>query len=147
MFLISCSNKGKTGGGNGETAEIGNFPPPVGDYKDSSLGSSYSGEDMSITKVSKVDENTTKIKGYSKSSNGAYGGFEFNISKWKKTTKDAKITKVEAVDPINANTDSMNENITIVYDYTSSTLSITFGSKNVVTGNTDKSLFNGVKQP
>ena len=103
---------------------------------------------MSITKVSKVDENTTKIKGYSKpSGGGAYSGFEFNISKWKKTTKDGKITKVEAVDPINANTDNMHENITILYDYTSSTLSITFESKNVVTGNTNNCLFNGIKQP
>ncbi|WP_302367765.1 hypothetical protein, partial [Brachyspira aalborgi] len=79
-------------GGETETTEEGNFYPPFGDYKYREIGYSSSGEDLTITKVSKVDENTTKIKGHANSYGGAKR-FDFDISKWKKTIKDGKDIK------------------------------------------------------
>ena len=54
--------------------------------------------------------------------------FSFDISKWKKTTKDGKNIKLESVDATDANGWG-SENISIVYYYDSSTLEITFKSK------------------
>ena len=130
-----------TGGGT-ETTETGNFPPPFGDYKYSEVGySSSSGEDLTITKVSKVDENTTRIKGHANSDGGAKR-FDFDISKWKKTIKDGKDIKSEA-EAINTN---INDNgyiyISIVYYYDSSTLEITLKSSSG-----KDFLFKGTKQP
>ncbi|WP_288624680.1 hypothetical protein [uncultured Brachyspira sp.] len=120
----------ETGGGSGtgggtETTEEGNFYPPFGDYKYREIGYSSSGEDLTITKVSKVDENTTKIKGHANSYGGAKR-FDFDISKWKKTIKDGKDIKSEAIE-IKDN-DNGYKDISIVYYYDSSTLEITFKS-------------------
>ena len=119
-----------TGGGSGtgggtETTEEGNFYPPFGDYKYREIGYSSSGEDLTITKVSKVDENTTKIKGHANSYGGAKR-FDFDISKWKKTIKDGKDIKSEAIE-IKDN-DNGYKDISIVYYYDSSTLEITLKS-------------------
>ena len=131
---------GSTGTGGGtETTEEGNFYPPFGDYKYREIGYSSSGEDLTITKVSKVDENTTKIKGHANSYGGAKR-FDFDISKWKKTIKDGKDIKSEAIE-IKDN-DNGYKDISIVYYYDSSTLEITFKSNS----GTDF-LFKGTKQP
>ena len=119
----------ETGGGSGtgggtETTEEGNFYPPFGDYKYREIGYSSSGEDLTITKVSKVDENTTKIKGHANSYGGAKR-FDFDISKWKKTIKDGKDIKSEAVNIVIV---PDLTDISIVYYYDSSTLEITFKS-------------------
>ena len=127
-----------TGGGT-ETTEEGNFYPPFGDYKYREIGYSSSGEDLTITKVSKVDENTTKIKGHANSYGGAKR-FDFDISKWKKTIKDGKDIKSEAIE-IKDN-DNDYKDISIVYYYDSSTLEITLKSNY----ETDF-LFKGTKQP
>ena len=132
---------GSTGTGGGtETTEEGNFYPPFGDYKYREIGYSSSGEDLTITKVSKVDENTTKIKGHANSYGGAKR-FDFDISKWKKTIKDGKDIKSEAVN-INIVVEPGLTDISIVYYYDSSTLEITFKSNS----GTDF-LFKGTKQP
>ena len=134
-----------TGGGSGtgggtETTEEGNFYPPFGDYKDRKIGySTSSGEDLTITKVSKVSENTTKIKGYAANSDGGARRFDFNISKWKKTIKDGKDIKSEA---FNIVVEPDLTDISIVYYYDSSTLEITF---KINYGN--DYLFKGTKQP
>ncbi|CCY75169.1 unknown [Brachyspira sp. CAG:700] len=94
---------------------------------------------MTITKVSKVDENTTKIKGHANSYGGAKR-FDFDISKWKKTIKDGKDIKSEAIE-IKDN-DNGYKDISIVYYYDSSTLEITLKSNY----GTDF-LFKGTKQP
>ena len=97
---------------------------------------------MNITKVSKVSENTTKIKGYAaNSSDGGAKRFDFNISKWKKTIKDGKDIKSEAV-TIVVEPGSDLTDISIVYYYDSSTLEITF---KINYGN--DYLFKGTKQP
>ena len=128
-----------TGGGT-ETTEEGNFYPPFGDYKDGKIGyATSSGEDLGITKVSKVDENTTKIKGHANSYGGARR-FDFDISKWKKTIKDGKDIKSEAIE-IKDN-DNGYKDISIVYYYDSSTLEITLKSNYG-----DDYLFKGTKQP
>ena len=125
-----------TGGGSGtgggtETTEEGNFYPPFGDYKDRKIGySTSSGEDLTITKVSKVSENTTKIKGYAANSDGGARRFDFNISKWKKTIKDGKDIKSEAI--VEKDNDNGYKYISIVYYYDSSTLEITFKSDDSV---------------
>ena len=134
-----------TGGGSGtgggtETTEEGNFYPPFGNYKDGKIGyATSSGEDLSITKVSKVSENTTKIKGYAARSDGAAKRFNFDISKWKKTIKDGKDIKSEAVNIV---VEPDFTDISIVYYYDSSTLEITF---KINYGN--DYLFKGTKQP
>ena len=136
--MVSCSNEGKTGGGNGETTEIGNFPPPIATYRNPQL-SEYRDSDTTITTAG----GKTKIKGMAKRFEGGdvrAQNFEFEVSKWKKTTKDGKTTL-----------ESVAGNITnLVYDYTDAviiyysdtqTLKITF--KN----GTDECSFNGTKQP
>ena len=52
-------------------------------------------------------------------------GFGFDISKWKKTIKDGKDSKYEAVDIV-VETGYNFTDISIVYYYDSSTLEITF---------------------
>ena len=70
--------------------------------------------------------------------------FSFDISKWKKTTKDGKDIKLESVDATDANGWG-SENISIVYYYDSSTLEITFKSK--TKSGVDDCLFKGKKYP
>ena len=128
-----------TGGGT-ETTEIGNFPPPNGTvYRDDWINKNFSSGDND-TKVSKLDENTTRITGLSRNKKDSGQRFCFDISKWKKTSKDGKDIKLESVDATDAN-DWGSQNISIVYYYDSSTLEITFKSK------IDDCLFKGTKQP
>ncbi|WP_302272186.1 hypothetical protein, partial [Brachyspira aalborgi] len=118
-----------TGGGSGtggtETTENGNFPPPAGTYRDDNVWNTWKDE-KDDTKVSTVG-NTTKITGMSISSGGGQR-FGFDISKWKKTIKDGKESKSEAVDII-VETGYNFTDISIIYYYDSSTLEITFKSE------------------
>ena len=156
IAFVSCSAEDKSGVKEKDNTEVkekdntevkekdnteeGNFYPPFGDYKDGKIGyATGSGEDLSITKVSKVSEYTTKIKGYAANSNGDARSFDFDISKWKKTIKDGKDIKSEAFN-IAAERDLTD--ISIVYYYDSSTLEITF---KINYG--DDYLFKGTKQP
>ena len=123
-----------TGGGT-ETTETGNFPPPAGTYRDDIIWNEWEDENDD-TKVSTVG-NTTKIKGIALGDNGYR--FDFDISKWKKTIKDGKNIKSEAIVEI----DYGYKDISIVYYYDSSTLEITFKSVDSV----KDSLFKGTKQP
>ena len=143
IAFVSCSAEDKSGVKEKDNTEEGNFYPPFGDYKDGKIGSSTSGgEDLGITKVSKVSENTTKIKGYAaKSDDGGAKKFDFNISKWKKTIKDGKDIKSEAVNIVVELGNDLTD-ISIVYYYDSSTLEITF---KINYGN--DYLFKGTKQP
>ena len=141
IAFVSCSAEDKSGVKEKDNTEEGNFYPPFGDYKDRKIGySTSSGEDLTITKVSKVSENTTKIKGYAANSDGGARRFDFDISKWKKTIKDGKDIKSEAIE-IKDN-DNGYKDISIVYYYDSSTLEITLKSNY---GN--DYLFKGTKQP
>ena len=140
IAFVSCSAEDKSGVKEKDNTEEGNFYPPFGDYKDGKIGySTSSGEDLTITKVSKVSGNTTKIKGYAANSDGGARRFDFNISKWKKTIKDGKDIKSEA---FNIKVEEDLTDISIVYYYDSSTLEITFKSNS----GTDF-LFKGTKQP
>ena len=140
IAFVSCSAEDKSGVKEKDNTEEGNFYPPFGDYKDRKIGySTSSGEDLTITKVSKVSENTTKIKGYAANSDGGARRFDFDISKWKKTIKDGKDIKSEAVNIV---VEKDLTDISIVYYYDSSTLEITFKSNS----GTDY-LFKGTKQP
>ena len=142
IAFVSCSAEDKSGVKEKDKPEEGNFYQPFGDYKDKKIGfSTSSGEDLGITKVSKVSENTTKIKGYAARSDGGAKRFDFEISKWKKTIKDGKDIKSEAVN-INIVVEPGLTDISIVYYYDSSTLEITFKSNS----GTDY-LFKGTKQP
>ena len=118
-----------TGGGT-ETTEIGNFPPPAGTYKD-----------KDGKKVTIKDENT-QIEGRTRNSEGTLTGFGFNITEWKKTTKDGKDIKLESVNA----TDSKgwgHKNISIVYYYDTQTLHITYDTALHGSGYS----FIGTKQP
>ena len=140
IAFVSCSAEDKSGVKEKDNTEEGNFYPPFGDYKDGKIGySTSSGEDLTITKVSKVSENTTKIKGYAANSDGGARRFDFDISKWKKTIKDGKDIKSEA---FNIKVEEDLTDISIVYYYDSSTLEITF---KINYGN--DYLFKGTKQP
>ena len=140
IAFVSCSAEDKSGVKEKDNTEEGNFYPPFGDYKDRKIGySTSSGEDLTITKVSKVSENTTKIKGYAANSDGGARRFDFDISKWNKTIKDGKDIKSEAFNIV-AEPDLTD--ISIVYYYDSSTLEITF---KINYGN--DYLFKGTKQP
>ena len=135
---------GSTGtGGVTETTENGNFPPPAGTYRDDNVWNIWH-DTSDDTKVSKLDENTTRITGRSKITSGNGGGqaFGFDISKWKKTIKDGKESKSEAVDII-VETGYNFTDISIVYYYDSSTLEITFKSK--TKSSVDDCLFKGKK--
>ena len=131
-----------TGGGT-ETTETGNFPPPAGTYRDDNVWNTWH-DTSDDTKVSKLDENTTRITGRSKITSGNGGGqaFGFDISKWKKTIKDGKESKSEAVDIV-VETGYNFTDISIVYYYDSSTLEITFKSK--TKSSVDDCLFKGTK--
>ena len=118
-----------TGGGT-ETIENGNFPPPAGTYRDDNVWNEWKDKNDD-TKVS-TDGNTTKIKGIALGHGG--NRFDFDISKWKKTVKDGKGSKSEVVKTGYNFTD-----ISIVYDYDSSTLEITFKNAR------DECLFKGTK--
>ena len=142
------SGNSGTGGGSGtsggtETTETGNFPPPAGTYRDDNVFNLWH-DTSDDTKVSKLDENTTRITGRSKITSGNGGGqaFGFDISKWKKTIKDGKESKSEAVDII-VETGYNFTDISIVYYYDSSTLEITFKSKTI--SSVDDCLFKGTK--
>ena len=140
IAFVSCSAEDKSGVKEKDNTEEGNFYPPFGDYKDRKIGySTSSGEDLTITKVFKVSENTTKIKGYAANSDGGARRFDFDISKWKKTIKDGKDIKSEAVNIV---VEKDLTDISIVYYYDSSTLEITF---KINYGN--DYLFKGTKQP
>ena len=116
---------GSTGTGGGtETIEEGNFPPPAGTYRDDNVWNTWH-DTSDDTKVSTVG-NTTKIKGIALGDNG--NRFDFDISKWKKTIKDGKNIKSEAI----VEKDYGYKDISIVYYYDSSTLEITFKSDDSV---------------
>ena len=139
----SAGTGGSTGtGGVTETTEIGNFPPPAGTYRDDNVWNIWH-DTSDDTKVSKLDENTTRITGRSKITSGNGGGqaFGFDISKWKKI-KDGKESKSEAVDIV-VETGYNFTDISIVYYYDSSTLEITFKSK--TKSSVDDCLFKGTK--
>ena len=132
----------ETGGGSGtgggtETTETGNFPPPAGTYRDDNVWNEWEDENDD-TKVSAVG-NTTKIKGIALGDGGKR--FDFDISKWKKTIKDGKNIKSEAI--VEKDNDNGYKDISIVYYYDSSTLEITFKSD----GSVKDCLFKGTKQP
>ena len=129
----------ETGGGTGtgggtETTITGKFHPPAGTYKDKD-GKNHD------TKVTIKDENT-EIEGGARNSEGDSSGFGFNITEWKKTTKDGKDIKLESVDA----TDAWgwgNKNISIVYYYDTQTLHITYDTALHGKGHS----FIGTKQP
>ena len=128
---------GSTGTGGGtETTETGNFPPPAGTYRDDNVWNAWKDE-KDDTKVSTVG-NTTKIKGIALGDGGKR--FDFDISKWKKTIKDGKNIKSEAI--VEKDNDNGYKDISIVYYYDSSTLEITFKSES-----SSVYLFKGTKQP
>ena len=139
----SGTGEGSGTGGGTETIENGNFPPPAGTYRDDNVWNIWH-DTSDDTKVSKLDENTTRITGRSKITSGNGGGqaFGFDISKWKKTIKDGKESKSEAVDMV-VETGYNFTDISIVYYYDSSTLEITFKSK--TTSSVDDCLFKGKK--
>ena len=114
-----------TGGGT-ETTETGNFPPPAGTYRDDNFWNTWH-DTSDDTKVSAVG-NTTKIKGIGISLWDGGKRFDFDISKWKKTIKDGKNIKSEAI----VEKDYGYKDISIVYYYDSSTLEITFKSDGFV---------------
>ena len=124
----------ETGGGSGtggtETTVTGNFPPPAGTYKEKKY-------DTKIT----IEGENTKIEGKASSSENAGLPFGFNITEWKKTIKDGKNIKSEAI--VEKDNDNGYKDISIVYYYDSSTLEITFKSD----GSVKDCLFKGTKQP
>ena len=132
---------GSTGTGGGtETTETGNFPPPAGTYRDDNVWNEW-GDENDDTKVSTVG-NTTKIEGITKNSEGDSSGFGFNITEWKKTTKDGKDIKLESVDATDA-WGWAHSNISIVYYYDTQTLHITYDTALHGKGHS----FIGTKQP
>ena len=148
VAFISCSAEDKTGSpkpegeteitgetGGTETTEIGNFPPPAEIYRDSQL-SGYANSDTTIT----IEGGKTTIEGKAKWSGGAQG-FKFEVSKWKKTTKDGKTTFEAVAGNITDAGAFDNTDAVIIYYSDTQTLKITF--KN----GTDECSFNGTKQP
>ena len=130
------TGEGSETGGGTETTETGNFPPPAGTYRDDNFWNTWH-DTSDDTKVSAVG-NTTKIEGIGISSWDGGKRFDFDISKWKKTIKDGKNIKSEAI----VEKDYGYKDISIVYYYDSSTLEITLKSNY----GTDF-LFKGTKQP
>ena len=114
----------ETGGGTEPIIEEGNFPPPAGTYRDDIIWNEWKDKNDD-TKVSTVG-NTTKIEGMAFGDRGKR--FDFDISKWKKTIKDGKNIKSEAI----VEKDYGYKDISIVYYYDSSTLEITFKSDDSV---------------
>ena len=114
----------ETGGGSGtgggtETTITGKFPPPAGTYKDKD----GKNDDTEVT----IEGENTKMEGRTTNSDGKGMGFGFNITEWKKTTKDGKDIKLESVDATDA-WGWAHSNISIVYYYDTQTLHITFDS-------------------
>ena len=128
------TGEGSGTGGGTETTEIGNFPPPAGTYKDKD----GKNDDTEVT----IEGENTKMNGRTINSDGEWMGFGFNITEWKKTTKDGKDIKLESVDATDANGWG-NKNISIVYYYDTQTLNITYDS--ALHGNGHS--FIGTKQP
>ena len=133
------SGDGTTGGGTGsgggtETTVTGKFYPPAGTYKDKD----GKNDDTEVT----IEGENTKMNGRTINSDGEWMGFGFNITEWKKTTKDGKDIKLESVDATDANGWG-NKNISIVYYYDTQTLHITYDS--ALHGNGHS--FIGTKQP
>ena len=118
IAFVSCSAEDKSGVKEKDNAETGDFPPPAGTYRDDNVWNEWKDE-RKDTKVSTVG-NTTRIKGLALGDNGKH--FDFDISKWKKTIKDGKDIKSEAI----VEKDYGYKDISIVYYYDSSTLEITF---------------------
>ena len=109
-----------TGGSAGtETTITGKFPPPAGTYKDKD----GKNDDTKVT----IEGEKTKMEGRTTNSDGKWMGFGFNITEWKKTTKDGKDIKLESVDATDA-WGWAHSNISIVYYYDTQTLHITFDS-------------------
>ena len=129
----SGTGEGSGTGGGTETIENGNFPPPAGTYRDDNVWNEWKDKNDD-TKVS-TDGNTTKIKGIALGHGG--NRFDFDISKWKKTIKDEKNIKSEAI--VEKDNDNGYKDISIVYYYDSSTLEITFKNAG------DECLFKGTK--
>ena len=111
---------GSTGTGGGtETTVTGKFHPPAGTYKDKD----GKNDDTEVT----IEGENTKMEGRTTNSDGKWMGFGFNITEWKKTTKDGKDIKLESVDATDA-WGWAHSNISIVYYYDTQTLHITFDS-------------------
>ena len=131
----SGTGEGSGTGGGTETTITGKFPPPAGTYKDKD----GKNDDTKVT----IEGEKTKMEGQSTSSSeGKSEIFGFNITEWKKTTKDGKDIKLESVDA----TDAWgwgNKNISIVYYYDTQTLNITYDT--ALAGNGYS--FIGTKQP
>ena len=134
------TGEGSGTGGGTETTITGNFPPPAGTYRDDNVWNEWKDKNDD-TKVS-TDGNTTKITGMSKKASSGGQRFGFDISKWKKTIKDGKESKSEAVDIVVEQGYNFTD-ISIVYYYDSSTLEITFKSK--TRSGVDDCLFKGKK--
>ena len=114
----------ETGGGTGtgggtETTITGKFYPPAGTYKDKD----GKNDDTKVT----IEGENTKMEGRTTNSDGKGMSFGFNITEWKKTTKDGKDIKLESVDATDA-WGWAHRNISIVYYYDTQTLHITFDS-------------------
>ena len=110
---------GSTGTGGGtETTVTGKFHPPAGTYKDKD----GKNDDTKVT----IEGEKTKMEGRTTNSDGKWMGFGFNITEWKKTTKDGKDI-LESVDATDA-WGWAHSNISIVYYYDTQTLHITFDS-------------------
>ena len=131
----SETGEGSGTGGGTETTETGNFPPLAGTYRDDNVWNTWH-DTSDDTKVSTVG-NTTKIKGIALGDNGKR--FDFDISKWKKTIKDGKDIKSEAI--VEKDNDNGYKYISIVYYYDSSTLEITLKNDDSV----KDCLFKGTK--
>ena len=111
---------GSTGTGGGtETTITGKFHPPAGTYKDKD----GKNDDTEVT----IEGENTKMYGRTTNSDGEWIGFGFNITEWKKTTKNGKDIKLESVGATDAKGWG-NKNISIVYYYDTQTLHITFDS-------------------
>ena len=145
------SSETEEGGGGTETPptepetppsdgiEEGDFPPPAGKYRsdarrwEAGVSGSYFEPEVSII------DGKTKIGGdlilHGSNIENVNGKYEsrnakFNVSKWRKTTKDGKITKTEAVEiePYKIIGNGKPETPTfteVIYDYETKTLSIT----------------------
>ena len=123
----------ETGGGT-ETTITGKFPPPAGTYKDKD----GKNDDTEVT----IEGENTKMEGRTTNSDGKWMGFGFNITEWKKTTKDGKDIKLESVDATDA-WGWAHSNISIVYYYDTQTLHITYDTALHGKGHS----FIGTKQP
>ena len=113
----------------------GYFPPPEGGYMYDSrilnyIGSSFEPKVYYIAGEKTQIKGTLILHGSDGGEDGKYrGGYsELTVSKWKKTTKDGKITKTEAVEIEGkihiAGRYEMLTFSEVIYDYETKTLSI-----------------------